>query len=830
MRYVSSTILREVRIFLPIAAAIGAALALSGCSLKPASNRTLRLEIPGGSTAAISASRMDSSSIQTGGVSGSAPASFSEFACYMVAVSGPGIQDDPRIGCPGVRGPIGILNGMVPVTGGVLEISVPAGPARHVRLLAATNTGGGCPDINAVMEANRTPGGIDRLFPGLGKPLEIGSKTVDLFNDVDVSITAAYDPQNPLKVFGECNSSGEGVPLPISSALRGSAPYAQSFDYTVSPYPAQDGISTVFSPVAFTAAEIAKVSTMKVETAPGVLPNADTNNSVFQQVQGDGTISQRAMVQFQWDVTALSPANYKSLDLQLQIKGGHSGTCPGASNTGVQAAILRTDGTWHRLSMINTQNALAWSSTYQLDPAQFFYLTPGTGQKTIIVNVDSNLRASTAPCTSEVAIGGVQLRLYKEYGPMHVSVGPEGALYAPGVNVYPFTTGGHPPYTYTVDVGGMLGTGTPYYTVPQGIASAVITATDVDGRIAQVVVRTGNYWALGTPDMSAVRQSHRLVKLLDGKFLIMGGDQDPSADTAQVFDPATETFSASITMNDKRGRPAVVLLPDGKVWVSGGQFLNTAPALVSTEIFDPTTQVFTGTAPMSNARYGHTATLMSNGKIYINGGMNLSGTCWNLAKTYNPTTDTYNTATSIGPSANAVAVLLQDGRVAVIGGQSDCSSTLMPNIHFYASDDTTAIGPTLAVPRFDHTATLLPNGKVLIAGGLAATALDSVELFDPVANTVTSLNPMRIARRGHVALLLPNGKVMFVSGQTDNFPYQIPDAEIYDPATGNSVAVGGLGAGRSLLVGGVSDGGIPYIFGGYTYSSGETASWERFFF
>src|SRR5260370_5333737 len=84
---------------------------------------------------------------------------------------------------------------------------------------------------------------------------------------------------------------------------------------------------------------------------------------------------------------------------------------------------------------------------------------------------------------------------------------------------------------------------------------------------------------------------------------------------------------------------------------------------------------------------------------------------------------------------------------------------------------------SMTVGRFDHTATLLPSGKVLVAGGNAnGLVTNSAELFDPATGLWSATGPMNIGRSLHTATLLMNGKVL-VAGSAK-------PAELYDPATG----------------------------------------------
>ncbi len=121
----------------------------------------------------------------------------------------------------------------------------------------------------------------------------------------------------------------------------------------------------------------------------------------------------------------------------------------------------------------------------------------------------------------------------------------------------------------------------------------------------------------------------------------------------------------------------------------------------------------------------------------------------------------------------------------------------------------------LSVPRFSQTATLLPNGKVLIAGGMERNGKydASAELYDPHTGVFTPTATMESARSCHTATLLPNGKVL-IAGGSDGTGTNLASAELYDPATERFAPTGNLtgprcGAaavllksGKVLLVGG----------------------------
>ena len=128
--------------------------------------------------------------------------------------------------------------------------------------------------------------------------------------------------------------------------------------------------------------------------------------------------------------------------------------------------------------------------------------------------------------------------------------------------------------------------------------------------------------------------------------------------------------------------------------------------------------------------------------------------------------------------------------------------SLVERLHAGGSFSTTG---SLATYRDRHTATYLPNGKVLVVGGLSGpflgwVALSSAELYDPAAATWTNTGSLAITREQHTATLLPNGKVLVTGGVYGIFNtgqlYYPPDSELYDPATGSWTYSGAMNVPR----------------------------------
>ncbi|HEU4795369.1 MAG TPA: kelch repeat-containing protein [Pyrinomonadaceae bacterium] len=159
------------------------------------------------------------------------------------------------------------------------------------------------------------------------------------------------------------------------------------------------------------------------------------------------------------------------------------------------------------------------------------------------------------------------------------------------------------------------------------------------------------------------------------------------------------------------------------------------------------------------------------------------------------------------------ATLLPDGRVFVAGGLAGGSGTATTEI-FDPAKSTFASASDMSVARTGHTATLLSNGKVLIAGGYNGSYLANAELYDPAANSFTPVRSMNAARSGHVATVLPNGKVLLVGGVGVGWTF-LSSAEVFDPATNTFTSTGDMLAARESHTATLLGNGKVLIAGGH---------------
>ncbi|HEX4947555.1 MAG TPA: kelch repeat-containing protein [Blastocatellia bacterium] len=141
------------------------------------------------------------------------------------------------------------------------------------------------------------------------------------------------------------------------------------------------------------------------------------------------------------------------------------------------------------------------------------------------------------------------------------------------------------------------------------------------------------------------------------------------------------------------------------------------------------------------------------------------------------------------------ATLLPNGKVLVAGGFVGDGGGLSSAEVFDPTAKTFTSAGNMTVARSGHTATLLPNGKVLISGGYNGDYLNTAEVYDPAANHFASVGQMVTPRSGHVATLLNDGKVLLAGGVGTGWTF-LSDAEIFDPQTNTFAATGGMTTAR----------------------------------
>jgi uncharacterized protein (TIGR03437 family) len=294
-----------------------------------------------------------------------------------------------------------------------------------------------------------------------------------------------------------------------------------------------------------------------------------------------------------------------------------------------------------------------------------------------------------------------------------------------------------------------------------------------------------------TGSLGAARYGHTATLLANGKVLVVGGyTRRVATGSAELYDPATGQWSATGSLSTPRGGHIAVRLANGKVLVAGGNSDSSAE-ISSAEIYDPDTGAWSATGNLSGTRVDGTATLLADGRVLVNGDIRSGGGVIECCffQLYDPATGSWTaTGNRINGHFTPTATLLPNGKVLVVGDYG-------AELYDPATGSWTATG-NLITARYSHTATLLPNGKVLVAGGsrdgnLCDYGMANAELYDPATGQWSATGSLTIPRTSHTATLLPNGKVLIAAGVRECGD-AINSAELYDPATESWSATGSL--------------------------------------
>lgn len=292
------------------------------------------------------------------------------------------------------------------------------------------------------------------------------------------------------------------------------------------------------------------------------------------------------------------------------------------------------------------------------------------------------------------------------------------------------------------------------------------------------------------PNMNAARTGHTATTLQDGRILLCGGSSELRC---EIYEPSTNSFRWTASMAHTRTRHSATLLSDGRVLIAGGNAsggdLVEAGIDNKAEIFNPQTETFSPVSPMLNPRFAHAAALMADGRVFISGGGKVESDVFTTIQKpqvndeiFNPATNSFTAAPPMRtPRWYHTATPLSDGRVLVVGysGQEG-----QPSAEMFSAGGSSVQDFNSAARRSNHTATVLRNGKVLLAGGGISFGFDA-EVYDPVTN---SFQPVETSSSGydHDAVLLSDGTVLLTRWSVRAQPANT--TAVYSPSTNRITA------------------------------------------
>jgi hypothetical protein len=287
--------------------------------------------------------------------------------------------------------------------------------------------------------------------------------------------------------------------------------------------------------------------------------------------------------------------------------------------------------------------------------------------------------------------------------------------------------------------------------------------------------------------------------LADGRVLLMtdGMRKMQQVPYAELLNPVTGELEATGQPLEDRSRSTATRLTDGRVLVVGGvagrSDVNPGDALASAEIWDAGTVGFSATGALAEARQGHSATPLPDGRVLVIGGNRIGGLfthsrSGNLAsaEVWDPPTGAWTRAGNLAHARSLhSATLLPDGTVLVAGGVGDRGGVAEAEIWDPATGGFAAAG-SLATPRTSHSATALSDGRILIAGGEGfdalsnptAAGLAAAEIWALATGAFSPAGRLSTGWSGHLATRLLDGRVAIHSGSDLS-----SRVELWDPST-----------------------------------------------
>lgn len=375
-----------------------------------------------------------------------------------------------------------------------------------------------------------------------------------------------------------------------------------------------------------------------------------------------------------------------------------------------------------------------------------------------------------------------------------------------------------------------------------GALLATTGALDGEAPRGEAATRAVGTWTRARP-LQSVRGSTSAVALANGSVMVVGGGVGsvPVA-ASEVFDPATGGWSRSGRLAQARRGHRAVVLADGSQLVAGG--IAAGRLLASAEVHGRSADAsWTAVGKMGEPRLGHSLTALPDGRVLVAGGTGGTAPAGQggqtvrpvgSAEVFDPRTRRWTAAgRMMVPRFEHTASLLPDGRVLLAGGLGRSGGQTVPVASAELYDPRTGAfsrAGEMASPRTDHAAATLRDGRVLVSGGdRRTTPLGSAEVFDPRGATWSRAPSLTRARRGHSATLLNDGTVLVAGGErfVEGARSSLSSTERFDPRRGAWRNAGEMSCARSEQAAALLPDGSVLVAGGDAAFPGESPKAQR---
>jgi len=305
---------------------------------------------------------------------------------------------------------------------------------------------------------------------------------------------------------------------------------------------------------------------------------------------------------------------------------------------------------------------------------------------------------------------------------------------------------------------------------------------------AEIYDPSTNTWK-DAANLTVGRLAHISTSLPGGKALVACGfNVTGSLTSAEIFDPSTGSWSTATSAKAVGGGCVATVLSSGKILVTGGSTGSgsTYTLISAAEVYDPATNTWTDTSGFTGPRTYHASTLLSSGKVLVSGGTSMTG-WYSDAQLYDPTTNKWFAASPMNAMRYGhSSVLLPSGKVVIAGGGESADATTA-EIYDPSLDKWTVITAGLKKPRY-YLQSAFAGAKAVFIGGFgnigggSSGGTKEVELFDPTTSTFSDGPSMIYGRAYHAATMLTSGKLLVAGGYTSSSSGTLSSAEIYNPA------------------------------------------------